>query len=135
MAERRYLFTLSDGKPHYLTIQEAMALNDETIMPRLNQIKGNMALKKRQKDGFEPGWQPNINEYVGGRKEYEKKLKEKGLVELGYDYVPKESTIVSNHCASLDFALHAKEVGVELSDNEVDAIASGEYFKEGIADT
>lgn len=82
------------------------------------------------KDGFEPGWQQNIMEYVGGRREYNQKLKEKGLIELGYDYVPKESIPDYSILGNKEMALATKEIVPELSDNEVDAIASGEYFKD-----
>jgi len=129
---RYYTFTMLDGTEKLMTITEALreaGNENDHIRIRIKEIIANSKVKRRAKDGFTPGWQENINEYAGGRKEYDRLLKEKGLVEIGYDYVPKESTKVSNPCASLEFALHAKEVGVELSDREVEAISTGEYFE------
>lgn len=131
---RFYSFKLSDGTEKLMTIGEAADCGDLAVIARIKQIVANSKVKRMKKDGFTPGWQENINEYVGGRKEYDRVLKEKGLVEIGYDYKPQESTRVTNPCANLDFALHAKEIGVDLSDQEVEAIASGEFFETAKAD-
>lgn len=39
------------------------------------------------KDGFKPGWNHGLGEYVGGRLDYERKLKQKGLVEVGKEAI------------------------------------------------
>lgn len=83
-----------------------------------------------KKDGFEPGWQENIQAYAGGRQEYDRLLKEQGLVELGYDYVPQESVGDYNACATPEFIEACLEAGIDLSGNEQEAIKSGEYFKD-----
>ena len=133
---RYYSFNLDSGEEVTMTIQEAIEKQESNpaIAARLKEIIANSKIRRRCRDGFVAGWQENINEYAGGRKEYDRILKEKGLVEIGYDYIPKESTRVTNPCANIEFALHAKEIGVDLSDREVEAISTGEYFKEGVAD-
>lgn len=134
MGQRFYSFKMPDGREQLMTLKEALDLNEPLINERIRQIVSNSKVKRMSKDGFTPGWQENICEYAGGRKEYDRILKEKGLVEIGYDYVPKESTRVTNPCANLDFALHAKSIGVDLSDREVEAIASGDFFESAKCD-
>lgn len=41
------------------------------------------------KDGFKSGWNPGLGEYVGGKIDYERKLKQKGLVEVGKEAISK----------------------------------------------
>lgn len=120
----------------YMTFEQAYLLASEKpelkdlIEKRIREIISNSKNKKRVKDGFEPGWQENIQAYVGGRREYNQLLKEKGLQEIGYDYIPKDSTRVSSPCQTEEFALAVKEVFPDTSDQEIDAIKSGDYFKE-----
>lgn len=120
----------------YLNFEQAFLLANskpelkELIEQRVREIISNSKNKKRKKDGFEPGWQENIREYVGGRREYEQRLKEKGLVEIGYDYIPKDTSGSKNPCATKEFALAVKEVFKDTSDQEIEAIASGEYFND-----
>ena len=127
MSERLYIFRI-DGKVELLSIQQARELKDPFVDLRINEIIYNSRNKRMVKDGFEPGWQENIREYASSRSEYDKMLRERGLVEVGYDLTPQDSTTVGGACNSEEFALHAKELGVELSDREIDAIKSGEYF-------
>lgn len=110
-----------------MSIQAARALNHPEINAQIERLILNRRNKKMKKDGFTPGWQENIQAYAGGRLEYDRMLKERGLVEIGYDYVPQDSTTETG-ARGLEFALHAKELGIELSENEVEAIADGSYF-------
>jgi len=127
MNEKLYKFTMADGSIEFLTIEDAHKKNVPGFHERLNEIRQNSQNKRMNKDGFEPGWQENIRAYAGGRKEYDKLLKERGLVEIGYDRVPEDSTTVKG-AKGLDFALHAKDLGIELNDQEIDAISDGSYF-------
>lgn len=103
---------------------------DPAIKEKFDNIILNSKNKRMKKDGFEPGWQENIQAYAGGRLEYNKLLKERGLVEIGYDYVPQESKGNLNYCHSQEFVDECLGQGIELSGNEIEAIKSGEYFKE-----
>lgn len=115
-----------------------MALNDpkysdmdkSTIIERLQDIGESHRKRRRKKDGFTPGWQENINAYAGGRREYDRLLKEQGLVELGYEGTVTEDTTYHHPCANEEFAMALKEADPTTSDQEVDAIKSGEYFKD-----
>lgn len=127
MNERLYKFTMADGSIEFLSIADAQKKNVPDFEGRLNEIMLNSKNKRMNKDGFEPGWQENIQAYAGGRKEYDRLLKEKGLVEIGYDYIPADSTTTTG-AKGMDFALHAKEIGIDLNDQEIDAIADGSYF-------
>ena len=131
MSEVYHRFTFPNGDIKYLSFEEAVKINEEWVFKRIEQIRNNYRNKRMNKDGFEPGWQPNINEYCPDRGNYDKRLKELGLVECGRDISHiKDSTTTGGYCESKEWALAARESGVELSDNEVEAIASGEFFKE-----
>jgi hypothetical protein len=130
MRNRYYYFTFSNGESKMLTLSEAKEANDELVKKRIEDIIQSFSTKRMKKDGFEPGWQPNINAYAGGRQEYSRLLKERGLVEIGYDYIPQEDVRDHSPCSTKEFIDTAVESGVELSDNEKDAILSGEYFKD-----
>lgn len=131
-----YAFKFRNGDYKMLTLHDAVKIPE--LKERVNQIIESFKSKRMKHDGFQPGFMPNINEYVGGRKEYAKKLKEKGLVEIGYDYIPKESKPDISPLAGQEMAEAIKEIVPELSDREVDAMATGEYFKnkpiDGLAD-
>jgi hypothetical protein len=122
-----YTFNLN-GDIKLMTMEEASKYPELT--DRIKQIIEAHKAKRMTKDGFEPGYQPNLGEYVGGRLEYNKKLKEKGLVEIGYDYIPKESCPNISPLQGEEMAKAVKEIVPELSDNEVEAIKTGEYFNE-----
>jgi hypothetical protein len=126
---RFYTFHIN-GNVEVMTLFEASQRTEPEIISRVGQIKESNANKKRVKDGFEPGWQENIQAYCGDRKQYNDALRERGLVEIGKDYVPQDSTASGTYCRSEEFAQAIMEQGVELSGNEVEAIKSGEYFKE-----
>jgi len=127
---RFFYFKMSDNTDQLMTIQDALKVDDIEVKKRLQKLFHNLENKRRIKDGFTPGHQPNLgNRWVGGKREYAKILKEEGLVEAGYEYRAKESKGNINPCANEEFALEAKKYA-NLSDNEVDAIKSGEYFKD-----
>lgn len=128
--KRYYAFTLQSGEVRLFTIEEALKLDDPAIIPRIREIISNSKVKRMKHDGFTPGYQENIKAYAGGRLEYNRMLKERGLQEIGYDYVPKDSTREVSPCANAEFASLAKEVVPDLSDNEVEAIKTGNLFKE-----
>lgn len=128
---RSYTFTDSENKIHVLTLQEAsQRLEDPAIKKRFENILESSKNKRMKKDGFEPGIQANTGLYAGGRLEYNRQLKELGLVEVGYDFVPQESKGNYNYCQTDDFINAVTEQGVELNESERDAIKSGEYFKD-----
>lgn len=130
MSKNYYVFKLSDGKIEMLTLQEASTHKDPAVKPRMGEIIYNLQNARRKKDGFQPGWQENINEYCGDRRQYNEALKRQGLVEIGNDYIPSASKEEYNYCHTDEFVQSCIESGVELSGNEVDAIKSGEYFKD-----
>lgn len=128
---RSYTFRDSNNEVLVMTLQEAsQKIDDPAIKARFDEIIANSKNIRRKKDGFEPGYQANTGRYAGGRLEYEKQLKEMGLVEVGYDYVPQESIGEHNFCHTEEFIQTCVENGVELSGQEQEAIKSGEYFKD-----
>ena len=113
-----------------MTLEEATKhFHDDSIKSRFYEIMSNIKTKKRTKDGFEPGYQQNTGRYAGGRIEYEKQLREMGLVEIGKEYIPEESKGDYNFCHTDDFVQTCLDSGIDLSGNEQEAIKSGEYFK------
>lgn len=128
---RSYPFKTSAGEIQMMTLQEAVAhLEDPEIKRKFEEILLNSKNVRRKKDGFTPGWQENIQAYAGGPREYAQLLKEKGLVEIGYDYVPQESKGNYNFCQTEEFVEACIEQGIDLTGNEIEAIKSGEYFKD-----
>jgi hypothetical protein len=128
---RSYTFKTQDGDIKVLTLQEAARhIHDPEIKRRFNEIILNSKNVRRKKDGFTPGWQENIQAYAGGPREYARMLKERGLVEIGYDYVPQESDGGYDFCQTEEFVQACFENGVELTGNEIEAIKSGDYFKD-----
>ena len=114
MRERYYSFKTSDGSHEVLTLAQAATLTDPLIKLRLDEIRMNIANVKRKHDGFEPGIQANTGMYAGGRLEYNRQLKELGLVEIGNDYTPKDSNGDYNYCQSDTFVESCIEAGIEL---------------------
>ncbi len=132
MNERLYCFKF-DGRIEYLSIKDAIALNNDAVATRIKEIQLNLKSKRMIKDGFEPGMQDNINEYCGSKGEYDRRLKELGLIELGYDTSHiKETTEVGGAMSGDGFIEAALELGIDLNDQEIDAMKSGEYFDESL---
>jgi len=127
MNERLYYFKMLNK---HLSIVDARSLNNPEVNERINQIRENQNNKRMIKDGFEPGIQDNIKEYCGSQGEYNRRIRELGLIEIGKDTSSlKESTTEGGGFTRTDgFIEYAKEIGVELTGNEADAIKSGEYF-------
>lgn len=126
-----YPFKMPSGEIENLSLREAFLRKDEpAIASRIQEIVGNLALRRRKKDGFEPGWQENIREYCSSRREYDRAIQRNGLVEVGYEYVPQEHNPDTNPCANREFVQACIDEGVDLSDNEKDAIMTGDYFKD-----
>ena len=57
-------------------------------------------------------------------------MKEKGLVEVGYDLNFREHTPTETGLANKELIPTIKELGIELSDNETDALISGDLLKD-----
>lgn len=81
------------------------------------------------KDGFVPGWQENIRAYASSRREYDAILKDRGLVEIGKDYIPEESTssgidpqALAEMCADSGFT--------ERGTVEYEAIKDGSFLED-----
>lgn len=113
-----------------LSIEEACKIGTPEIKEQLKRIKENQANKRRVKDGFTPGWQENINKNCGSQAEYNRTLKEMGLVEIGRDYIPKDSTTTCNPFGSDEMVKAIIDTGIELSGQEADGVKSGELFKD-----
>lgn len=126
---RLYPFNIN-GAVHVLSLAEAMQRTEPEFKKRVEEIQLSIKNKKMVHDGFTPGWQENIQSYCGDRKQYDNALKERGLVEVGKDYVPQDSTTVGGYFKSEEVIQELVDQGVELTGNEVEALKSGEYFKE-----
>jgi len=119
-----------EGKQRTLSWEEAMAIGTEEVMDQLRKIKEMKADKRRVKDGFQPGFQENINTYCGSRKEYDRALRDRGLIEVGYGFTPTDPTVTSNPFNNDDVIKTALDIGIDLSEREVDALKSGELLKD-----
>ena len=117
-----------------MTIEDALKMKDASVDARVREIMLNKRSRRTIKDAFEPGYQQNINEHITCPGEYKRRLKELGLVERGYDFKPIDETKLGGHINNDKFIQYAKEIGVDLSGEEMEAIKTGEYFKEGLCD-
>lgn len=123
-------FKFPNGEIELLTMQEASMIDIPEIQERVKEIRLNKANKRMIKDGFEPGWQANINAYAGDRSSYNRLLKEHGLVEVGYDHTPIDTTTTENYFANDEMIKACLSNGIELSGNEISALKDGSYFKD-----
>lgn len=126
-------FILPDGQKARLTIVQARGFGSKEMNSRCDEIVADIRdrnKKKRHKDGFVPGWQENIRMYITCPHQYRRALKEQGLVELGYDVEFKDSTKESNPFENEEMIKAAIESGIYLSGREIDALKSGDYFKD-----
>jgi len=79
-----------------------------------------MRSKKLVKDGFQPGFQRNIMKHCSTYSEYKAQLRQMGLIELGYEDLPKAK---ENRIQYWDDEFLKKvynEHGVKFSDNEAE---------------
>ena len=125
--ERYYSFKLSTGEIKAMTISEALLTRDRCALKRIEEIIENQKVKRTIKDNFEPGWQENICEYVGTRSQYNTRLKELGLVEVGNDFIPKDTTTTCNPYNDTETIL---EAGVSPDSVLGNAMKSGELLKD-----
>jgi hypothetical protein len=134
LKERTFDFRTPEGKKVFLTLPQARSFGCKQMTKRANEIQEDLEKDKRKidrkGDGFTPGFQNNINEYITCPIIYRKRLKELGLVEIGYDYVPTQKDVNKVISANSEFTREAIRIGIDLSDNEINAIESGEYYKD-----
>jgi hypothetical protein len=129
MIETSFSFKFPNGDVKFLTIKEALKINEPFIKERIEQIFLNRSNKRMNKDGFEPGFQQNINEYSGSYGEYSRRLKELGLTEVGNESGTfTESTKTGGYTQTESFVKDCLAEGIELSGNEIDGIMHGDYF-------
>lgn len=128
-----YSFTIN-GQSELLSMVEASVINLNEVKNRIEDIARNKANKRMTKDGFTPGWQENIQAYAGGRLEYDKMLRERGLVEIGYDHTPQDTTTEENYFANDEMIKAMTEIGIDLSGQEIDALKDGSLLKETTID-
>lgn len=126
---RLYTFNIN-GAVHVMSLAEAMQRAEPEFKKRVEEIKLNLKSKKMVHDGFTPGFQENIGTYCGDRKQYDNALKERGLIEVGKDHVPQDSTTIGGYFKNDEVIQEIINDGVELTGNEIEALKSGEYFKE-----
>lgn len=120
---RYYVFEFSDGYSRMMTNYEALIYvkdNKVDILYRGGVKYGIKYNRKRTRDGFKPGYNPALGEYVGGPREFQRKLKEKGLVEMGNEY---KSTKFEKEIEYVDDAMKKDLVGAGMSEREADSLS------------
>lgn len=125
-------FFLPDGSKRRLTIHHARSFGCRKMNERCDGIladKERQKKKLRSRDGFVPGWQPNINKFITCYAQYQRALKDLGLTEIGNQrFVPPPAPEFNPFTEEV--VREAVKVGIELSGNEINALESGEYFKD-----
>lgn len=126
-------FKLPDGSKRKLTLHHARSFGCKEMTKRADEIMDAIRSKwKKQykKDGFIPGWQENIRMHITCPHQYKRALKDLGLVEIGYDYIPQASNKEFNVFDNDAVIKATLDAGIYLSGNEIEAMKSGEYFKD-----
>lgn len=124
-----YTFKVN-GEQRVLSVKEALAIGTDEITKQLKDIEQANRNKRRVRDGFQAGFQENIGVNCWTRRGYEQELKARGLVEIGNDYIPQDTTVTSNPFASDEAIKSAIESGIELSGQEIDGLKSGSLLKD-----
>lgn len=70
-------------------------------------------------DTFKPGFQRNIREFCSTEKEYNQKLKERGLVEVGYSDIPDDVNVDEPLFTDEMFRV-MKQQGLDISDSAIE---------------
>lgn len=126
MRKKYYCYVFSNGLIKYFTPEEAN--NFQKAHPNLRVLKDGYQRHRdspvvMKKDAFRPGFQEHLGCYVGGKREYNNLLKERGLIEAGKEYVAptteKPVDIMLNREELRDIR---QEVGNKISDRELDHI-------------
>lgn len=129
----RFDFKAPDGTKLFITIHQARALGCPDMRKRADEIVDyykNRNKLVRIRDGFVAGWQENIQAYAGSRKEYDRMLRERGLIEVGNEKLAQAKEVDYNPFSNEELIKHAIQSGIELSGREIEALKSGEYFKD-----
>lgn len=124
-------FKIPTGQRVKLTIPQARSFGCVEMNKRCDEIVAELKKNKaHKKDSFVPGWQENIRMYITCPFQYRRALKDLGLIEIGYDYIPQQKE-VSTNVFTPEMVEHAvRELKIDLSGSEIDAMESGEFFKE-----
>ena len=126
MARTTYFrYAFSNGKIKFLTPEEAEKYSEENNVTILKDglEEAINAPRQRIRDGFQAGWNPALGQYVQSKSEYKRILKQKGLVEMGYEMPKHQSKRKSNF--SDDKIKQMVDRGAELSGNEIAALKAG----------
>jgi len=87
--------------------------------PKMAVIKSNKSVN----DGFAPGYQRSIGKYCATKAEYNAHLKNMGLIELGYEDLPKNEHKTTYWTD--DILKKVYDYGVQISDREAEALKKG----------
>ena len=122
MARTRYFKFIFTDKPNdirFFSPQEALAYAKENKVGVIdNGYQAHLdSPKNRIKDGFSSGWQPQLGQRVGGRREYDRLLKDKGMIEIGKE-TPKGASEKETSYFTGDLAKELASYGV--SDRAID---------------
>lgn len=130
----KFEFVLPDGTKRKLTLQQARSFGDHRMNVLCDEIIADMRreeAKRKRKDGFVPGWQANLGLHITCYAQYKRALKDRGLVEIGYDYSFKESAADINILQDAKIVESmVREMKIDLTGQEIAAIENGEYFKD-----
>lgn len=132
----KFKFVLSNGEELFTTAYQARCyakeggfkiIEDGEFIDKIQTLK--FCTKHREsrykKDGFKPGFQPQLGIEVNSRAEYDKELKKRGLVEMGNEK-PEHQELKRKSAFNDDLIKEIKHMGSNISDREIDALKTGE---------
>jgi len=75
---------------------------------------------KLAKDGFQPGYQPNIRKHCATYGQYKAELKRMGLIEIGYDELPENEEAPTQYFTDEVLRKIYTKQGISLDSREAD---------------
>ena len=80
---------------------------------------------KTKTDGFQPGWHPGLNMEIRTNEQYQKVLKEKGMIEIGNEK-PRDPVKKDKSVYTEEIIKDAIGMGAEISGREADKLLGKE---------
>lgn len=132
---KTFLYLFSDGSEHEIAGMTNALLSDlkeqhgalvfNGFTDQLESLQLLRANSHSKGDGFKPGWHPGLNMEIRTNGQYQKILKEKGMVEVGNEK-QKTQKVKSKSAFTEDIIKDAIKQGAEISGREADKLLGKE---------
>ena len=127
MRTRLYKYEFSNNSIRFLSPEEAVDFleKDKSIHTIFDGYQYEIENPPRIRDGFKPGYQPNLGREVTHYDEYKRIVKEKGCIIAGNDRPGPKKKVQKSKYVTDSSIRNAVERGAEISGNEAAALKKG----------